>query len=66
MAITKKEDVNTNTNTTKAVSFSKEQILSAAKFANRRDLLSQILKDDKTYTVEDVENAINKEMGRKV
>ena len=64
MAITKKED--TNTNTTKSVSFSKEQILSAAKFANRRDLLSQILKDDKTYTVEDVENAINKEMGRKV
>lgn len=52
--------------TTKSVSFTKEQILSAAKFANRRDLLSQILNDDKTYTIEDVENAINKEMGRKV
>ena len=51
---------------TKSVSFTKEQILSAAKFANRRDLLSQILNDDKTYTIEDVENAINNEMGRKV
>ena len=62
MATVKKEDVNV----TKMVSFTKEQILSAAKFANRRDLLSQILNDDKMYTVEDVENAINKEMGRKV
>lgn len=60
LATVKKED------TTKSVSFTKEQILSAAKFANRRDLLSQILNDDKTYTIEDVENAINKEMGRKV
>ena len=60
MTTTKKEEV------TKSVSFTKEQILSAAKFANRRDLLSQILNDDKTYTIEDVENAINKEMGRKV
>ena len=60
MATVKKEDA------TKSVSFTKEQILSAAKFANRRDLLSQILNDDKTYTIEDVENAINKEMGRKV
>lgn len=62
MATAKKEE----TNKTKVVSFTKEQILSAAKFANRRDLLSQILNDDKTYTVEDVENTINKEMGRKV
>ncbi len=62
MATVKKEDENV----TKMVSFTKEQILSAVKFANRRDLLSQILNDDKTYTIEDVENAINKEMERKV
>ena len=47
-------------------SFSKEQSLSAAKFANRKDLLSQILEDGKTYTVEGVQKEIDKFMKGKV
>lgn len=62
MATPKKENV---TNTT-ASSFSKEQILSATKFANRRDLLSVVLEDGKTYTVEDVQKEIDKFMKGKV
>lgn len=62
MATAKKEET-----TTKVVSsFSKEQILSAVKFANRRDLLSVVLEDGKTYTVEDVQKEIDKFMKGKV
>lgn len=60
MTTTKKEEV------TKSSPFSKEQILSAAKFANRRDLLSVVLEDGKTYTVEDVQKEIDKFMKGKV
>lgn len=63
MTTTKKEEV---TKETKSSSFSKEQILSAAKFANRRDLLSVVLEDGKTYTVEDVQKEIDKFMKGKV
>lgn len=56
MTTAKKEEV------TRTSSFSKEQILSAAKFANRRDLLSVVLEDGKTYTVEDVQKEIDKFM----
>ena len=63
LTTTKKEDIATP----KVVaSFSKEQILSAAKFANRRDLLSVVLEDGKTYTVEDVQKQIDKFMKGKV
>lgn len=60
LTTTKKEEV------TKSSSFSKEQILSAAKFANRRDLLSVVLEDGKTYTVEDVQKQIDRFMKGKV
>lgn len=62
MATAKKEDVTK----TIASTFSKEQILSAAKFANRRDLLSVVLEDGKTYTVEGVQKEIDKFMKGKV
>lgn len=35
--------------------FSKEQILASAKFANRRDLLTVLLEDDRQYSIADVE-----------
>lgn len=38
--------------------FSREQILQSKKFANRRDILNVLLEDDKTYSIEDVENLI--------
>ena len=36
------------------VAFSKEQILKMERYANRKDLLSVILKDGKKYTLEQV------------
>ena len=46
--------------------FSKEQILSSAKYSNRRDALNVVLSDDKTYTHEEVDTLLNKFMKGKV
>lgn len=46
--------------------YTKEQILSAKKYKNRVDLLRVILKDSKEYTLEQVDNEIQKFMKRKV
>ena len=41
-----------------AATFSKQQILSAKKYAERRDLLTVLLVDDKPYTLAEVDKAI--------
>lgn len=46
------------TKTVKADLFSKEQILASAKYANRRDLLTVLLEDNKQYSVADVEKVM--------
>ena len=40
--------------------FSKEQILASARYANRRDLVDALLYEDKSYTIETVDNMIEK------
>lgn len=50
----------------KAVKFSKEQLISAARYAKRRDLLSVLLESGKTYSVEEVDSQIAKFMKGKV
>ena len=45
-----------------ASSFSKEQLLSSKRFQDRRDILNAVLKPDKQYTVEAVEQMIEKYM----
>ena len=50
----------------KAAKFSKEQILGAARYAKRRDLLYALLEDDKTYSFEEVDARIKKFMEGKV
>lgn len=40
--------------------FSKEQILASARYANRRDLVDALLDKDKSYTIETVDNMIEK------
>lgn len=42
--------------------FSKEQILVSARFANRRDLADALLDEDKSYTIETVDNLVEKYM----
>lgn len=38
--------------------FTKEQLVKAERWFNRRDLLNALLEDDKTYTVEQVDDLI--------
>lgn len=46
--------------------FSKEQLLTAEKFRDRKDVLNALLSRDKQYTVESVEEMIEKYMKGKV
>ena len=38
--------------------FTKEQLVKAERWFNRRDLLNALLEDDKTYTIEQVDDLI--------
>ena len=46
--------------------FSKEQILGSKKFANRKDILNVLLKDDETYSIDDVETMIKEFLNKEV
>lgn len=46
--------------------FSKEQILTSARFANRRDLVDALLDENKNYTLETVDKLIDKYMKGRV
>jgi len=50
----------------KDATFSKEQILSSKNFRDRKDLLNVLLKDDKEYSIKEVEQQIDGFMKRKV
>lgn len=50
----------------KPVTFSKQQILTFERYAKRRDLLSVLLKDDKSYTSDQVDSLIEEFMKGKV
>lgn len=49
-----------------AVLFSKNQVLTFDRYANRRDLLSALLKDGKKYTIDQVDRLIQNFMKGKV
>lgn len=49
-----------------AAVFSKQQLVESCKYANRRDLLKALLEDSKTYTIAEVDAAIDKFMKGKV
>lgn len=49
-----------------AAEFSKQQLVESRKYANRRDLLKALLEDGKTYTIAEVDAAIEKFMKGKV
>nr|DAS27059.1 MAG TPA: hypothetical protein [Caudoviricetes sp.] len=49
-----------------AVLFSKNQVLAFDRYANRRDLLSALLKDEKKYTIDQVDKLIQDFMKGKV
>ena len=49
-----------------AVTFTKEQLVTAKRYANRRDALCVLLEDGKQYTHADVEKALEDYMKGKV
>lgn len=51
--------------TTKPV-FTKEQILSSKKYQHRKDVVNVLLKDDQSYTSDEVDKLIDDFMKRKV
>lgn len=42
--------------------YTKEQIVTSIKYTNRRDLLNSVLEDNRSYSFEEVDTAINKFM----
>lgn len=46
--------------------FTKEQIVSSEKYKKNKDILTAILKQDETYTKEEVENTIQEFLKRRV
>ena len=49
-----------------AVSYTKEQILSAKKYIHRKDVVNVVLKDGQSYTLKEVDELIEKFMKGKV
>lgn len=49
-----------------AVSYTKEQILSAKKYIHRKDVVNVVLKDRQSYTLKEVDDLIEKFMKGKV
>lgn len=54
------------TNTKQEASFSKGAFLNSKTYRNQRDLLDAILDYDKTYTITEVNDLLQKELNRKV
>lgn len=54
------------TNTKQEASFSKGAFLNSKTYRNQRDLLDAILDYDKTYTIKEVNDLLQKELKRKV
>lgn len=50
----------------KVTMFSKEQLVSAKQFHNRKDILGVVLEDGKEYSFEEAESLIDKYMKGKV
>lgn len=51
---------------TTATAYTKEQLLASRRYANRRDVISALLDDGKTYTLSEVEKLMNRFMKGKV
>lgn len=43
----------------KVLKFTKEKFVNSKRFAARRDIVNALLDEDKTYSIEEVENIIN-------
>lgn len=56
-----------NKNTTKAeAKFSKQQLIASKRFQRRRDVLAAVLQDDRRYTLDEAETAVQDFLGKEV
>jgi len=55
-----------NLDESESVAFTKEQIVSAKKYIHRKDVVNVVLKDGQSYTLEEVDDLIEKFMKEKV
>lgn len=55
-----------NNQAAEVVAFTKAQILSAKKYKHRKDALNVVLKDDQTYSLDEVDDLIANLMKEKV
>lgn len=55
-----------NEHSSKAATFSKTQILSSVRFKKRRDLLTVLLKDERKYSLKEVQEEVEKFMNKRV
>lgn len=55
-----------STPATTEVQYTKDHLIASKKYANRRDLISALLADDKIYTLDEVDALIEKFMKGKV
>lgn len=60
LATAKKQEVSEAKVQTPEPQFSKEQIVTSDKYRNQRDLVDALLEKDKKYTIEAVDNLIEK------
>lgn len=49
-----------------AAAYTKEQLTASKRYANRRDIISALLENGKSYTLDEVDALINKYMKGKV
>ena len=50
----------------KETTFTKQQIINSKKYLDRKDVLNVLLKDDKSYTIKEVNKLINDFMKKEV
>ena len=60
------ETINKIDSKVEKMKFTKQQILEAKKYANRKDLVGALLEEGKTYSLSEVDAAISDFMKRKV
>lgn len=61
-----KDDAKKDVKKEEKATFSKEQLINSIKYADKKDILTVILKDDTLYSFEDVDKEVTNFLERKV
>ena len=61
-----KDDAKKDVKKAEKATFSKEQLVNSVKYADKKDILTVVLKDDTLYSFEDVDKEVTNFLERKV